>query len=89
MGIADEAEKMAAQYGVPEKNIYSYDNYDIRWRELKISMLSISRCLTACAPNTQFVLRMRESMFLCEKPMATSVRDCQSMINASKARERS
>ena len=83
-GHRDKAEKMAAQYGVPEKNIYSYDNYDSIEGNKDIDAVYIA------LPNSmhaEYTIRAANAgkHVLCEKPMATSVRDCQSMINACKS----
>ena len=86
-GHRDKAEKMAAQYGVPEKNIYSYDNYDSIANNKDIDAVYIA------LPNSmhaEYTIRAAKAgkHVLCEKPMATSVADAEAMIAACKQANR-
>ena len=86
-GHRDKAEKMAAEYNVPAKNIFSYDNYDEIADNKDIDAVYIA------LPNSmhaEYTIRAANAgkHVLCEKPMATSVKDCQSMIEACKAAEK-
>jgi predicted dehydrogenase len=86
-GHRDKAEKTAAEYNVPIKNIYSYANYDEIAENRDIDAVYIA------LPNSmhaEYTIRAANASkhVLCEKPMATSVKDCQNMIAASKAANR-
>ncbi len=80
-GHREKAEKMAAQYNVPAKNIYSYENYDDIAENKDIDAVYIA------LPNSmhsEYTIRAANAgkHVLCEKPMATSVKDSQAMITA-------
>lgn len=86
-GHRDKAEKMAAEYNVPAKNIYSYQNYDEIANNKDIDAVYIA------LPNSmhaEYTIRAANAgkHVLCEKPMATTVKDCQAMIDACKAAEK-
>jgi predicted dehydrogenase len=83
-GHREKAERIAAQYGVPAGSIYSYEDMD-RMRENK----AIDAAYVAL-PNSmhaEYTIRSAKAgkHVLCEKPMATSVRDAKAMIAASEA----
>ncbi|HEX3681612.1 MAG TPA: Gfo/Idh/MocA family oxidoreductase [Bryobacteraceae bacterium] len=83
-GHRDKAEKTAAEYNVSLKNIYSYQNYDEIASNPDIDAVYIA------LPNNmhaEYTIRAANASkhVLCEKPMATSVKDCQNMIAACKA----
>ncbi|HEV2272937.1 MAG TPA: Gfo/Idh/MocA family oxidoreductase [Acidobacteriaceae bacterium] len=80
-GHRDKALKMAAQYGVPESSIYSYEEID------KIRDNPAIDAVYVALPNSmhaEFTIRSARAgkHVLCEKPMATSVSDCKEMIQA-------
>src|SRR6266404_1376056 len=80
-GHRDKADKMAAEYNVPAKNIYSYDNYDAIAQNKDIDAVYIA------LPNSmhaEYTIRAAKAgkHVLCEKPMATTVADSQAMIDA-------
>jgi predicted dehydrogenase len=75
---------MAAEYSVPAKNIYSYQNYDEIADNKDIDAVYIA------LPNNmhaEYTIRAANAgkHVLCEKPMATTVKDSQAMIDACKA----
>lgn len=83
-GHREKAEKMAAEYNVPVKNIYSYQDYDRIADNPEIDAVYIA------LPNNmhaEYTIRAANANkhVLCEKPMATGVKDSQSMIAACKA----
>jgi len=83
-GHRDKAEKLAQEYNVPAKNIYSYENYDEMAANKDIDAVYIG------LPNSmhaEYTIRAAKAgkHVLCEKPMATSIKDAQAMIGACKA----
>jgi predicted dehydrogenase len=83
-GHRDKAEKTAAEYNVPSKNIYSYENYDDIRKNNDIDAVYIA------LPNSmhaEYTIRAANAgrHVLCEKPMATTVHDAEAMVNAYKA----
>jgi predicted dehydrogenase len=83
-GHRDKAEKTAQEYGVPSKNIYSYENYNEIADNKDIDAVYIA------LPNSmhaEYTIRAANAgkHVLCEKPMATSVKDSEAMIAACKA----
>src|SRR5262245_6437903 len=86
-GHRDKALKMAEEYGVPEKNIYSYENYDAIADNKDIDAVYVA------LPNsmhTEYTIRAAKAgkHVLCEKPMATTVADAEAMIAACKKANR-
>ena len=83
-GDRKKAEAQAAQYGVPAKNLYDYKNYDEIGKNPDIDAVYIA------LPNSmhaEYTIRAANAgkHVLCEKPMATTVKDCQAMIDACHA----
>jgi predicted dehydrogenase len=83
-GHPDKAKRLAAQYGVPASAIYSYEDMD-RMRENK----AIDAVYVAL-PNSmhaEYTIRSAKAgkHVLCEKPMASSVKDAKAMIAACDA----
>ncbi len=83
-GHRDKAEKMAAEYNVPAKNIYNYQNYDEIRDNHDIDAVYIALPNSMHAEYTVRAANAGKHVF-CEKPMATTVKDSQSMIAACKA----
>jgi predicted dehydrogenase len=82
-GDADKAKKYAAEYGLPEKNIYNYQNYDSIRDNPDIDIVYV------CLPNSmhaEYSIRGAQAgkHVMCEKPMAVSVKECEAMIAACK-----
>jgi predicted dehydrogenase len=82
-GHRDKALRIAAQYGVPESSIYSYENFD------SIASNKAVDAVYVALPNSmhaEFTIRAAKAgkHVLCEKPMATSVEDCERMMAACK-----
>jgi predicted dehydrogenase len=86
-GHRDKAERMAAEYEVPSKNIYSYDNYNGIAGNPEIDAVYIA------LPNSmhaEYSIRAAQAgkHVLCEKPMATSVDEAQAMDDACRRANR-
>ena len=83
-GHRPKADKMAAEYGVPAKNIYNYQNYDEIAHNQDIDAVYIALPNNMHAEYTIRAARAGKHV-LCEKPMATTVKDSQAMIDACKS----
>ena len=86
-GHRDKAERMAAEYGVPSRSIYNYQNYDEIAKNPDIDAVYIA------LPNSmhaEYSIRAAKAgkHVLCEKPMATTVDDARAMIQACAAANR-
>jgi predicted dehydrogenase len=86
-GSVDKARALAAQYGVPDKGLYSYDTYDRIADNPDIDAVYI------VLPNNmhaEYTIRAHKAgkHVLVEKPMANTVKDCEAMIAAGKAASR-
>ena len=82
-GTPDKAAKWKKQYDVPEKNIYSYSNFDDIKDNPDIDIVYI------VLPNSmhrEYVIRAAKAgkHVICEKPMALTVEECDDMIAACK-----
>ena len=76
--------RIAAQYGVPESSIYSYEQMDAMRDNKTIDAVYVA------LPNSmhaEYTIRSAKAgkHVLCEKPMSTSVADAEAMIAACKA----
>lgn len=86
-GHRPKAERMASEYGVAPRAIYSYDNYDSIRNNPEIDAVYIA------LPNgmhAEYTIRAAhaDKHVLCEKPMANSVKECEQMIAACKQASR-
>jgi predicted dehydrogenase len=84
---ADKAKATAQKFGVDEKNIYNYDNFD------KIKDNDQVDVVYVVLPNnmhSDFVVRAAQAgkHVLCEKPFDISVEKCQAAIDACKKNNR-
>lgn len=78
-GHRDKAERQAAMYNVPSPSIYDYENFDEIANDKTIDAVYIA------LPNSmhaEYTIRAAKAgkHVLCEKPMATSLKDCRKMI---------
>jgi len=82
-GHPDKAAKLAKQYGVDPKNIYDYDNFDDIKDNKDVDTVYI---VLPNGMHAEYTIRAAKAgkHVLCEKPMANSVEECQSMIDACK-----
>ena len=80
-GSPDRARKIAAQYGIAPDAIYDYANFDRLAQNPAIHVIYI---ILPNSMHAEFVIRGARTgkHILCEKPMATSVPDCERMIAA-------
>jgi len=76
------AKQMGAKFGV--KNCYSYEDYGRCLDRADVEAVFIASVNNAHAEQTLRAAAARKHV-LCEKPMATSVQDCRSMVDACKA----
>ena len=83
-GHRDKALRIAAQYGVPESSIYSYEQMDA-FRDNK--MIDAVYVALPNSMHAEYTIRSAkaEKHVLCEKPMSTTVADAEAMIAACKA----
>jgi predicted dehydrogenase len=86
-GDRDKAKRVAAMYDVPESSLYDYKSFDQLRDNPRVHAVYI---VLPNALHREFTLRAAKAgkHVLCEKPMATSVADCQAMIDACKAAKR-
>lgn len=80
-GTPRKEDMWARKYGIPEENIYNYETFDQITENDDIDIIYI------VLPNNmhaEYTIRAAQAgkHVICEKPMATSVQDCQRMIEA-------
>jgi len=78
-----KAKRVAAQYGLPDKAIYTYANFDSIRDNPDVDIVYV------CLPNSMHAEYTNRAAaagkhVMCEKPMAISVRECEEMIAACK-----
>jgi glucose-fructose oxidoreductase len=80
-GHPEKAAQWATQYNLPKKNLYNYDNFDSIANNPDIDIVYV---VTPPALHPEYVIRAAKAgkHVISEKPMATSVSDCQAMIDA-------
>ena len=82
-GTPSKVSTWKEKYNIPDKNIYSYDNYDSIKDNPDIDIIYV------VLPNNmhaEYTIRGFEAgkHVICEKPMAITVEDCDKMLAASK-----
>ncbi|MGI4865886.1 MAG: Gfo/Idh/MocA family protein [Janthinobacterium lividum] len=82
-GSPSKAVKWKQQYQLPEQNIYTYKTFD---RIADNPDIDIVYVVTPNALHAEFAVRAAQAgkHVICEKPMATTVADCERMLAASK-----
>jgi len=80
-GHPEKAKKLAAEYGVPDSSIYSYETYDRMRDNGEIDAVYIG------LPNSmhaEYTIRAAQAgkHVLCEKPMANTVKESEEMVAA-------
>lgn len=83
-GHPEKGERWVAEYNLNKKNLYSYENME---RVADNPDIDIIYVVTPPALHPEFVIRAAKAgkHVISEKPMATSVADCDRMIAACKA----
>ncbi|RIW17120.1 gfo/Idh/MocA family oxidoreductase [Algoriphagus lacus] len=83
-GTPSKAEAWKAKYGIPEKNIYNYRNFDSIKDNPDIDVVYV---VLPPSMHREYVERAAKAkkQVWCEKPMAVTVEECQSMIDVCKA----
>jgi glucose-fructose oxidoreductase len=83
-GHPEKGEKWAADYNLNKKNVYNYDNLE---RIADNRDIDIVYVVTPPALHPDFAIQVAKAgkHVISEKPMATSVADCDRMIAACKA----
>ncbi len=82
-GTPSKATVWKEKYNIPDKNIYSYDNYDAIKNNPDIDIIYV---VLPNSMHAEYTIRGFEAgkHVICEKPMAITVEDCDKMIAASK-----
>lgn len=86
-GDPAKAQRVAAEHGLPARSIYSYANFDSIRDNPDVDIVYV------CLPNSmhaEYTVRAAKAgkHVMCEKPMAVSVAECETMIAACKAADR-
>jgi predicted dehydrogenase len=86
-GSPEKAREWAKQYGVPEKNIYNYENFDAIKDNPDIDIVYV---VLPNSMHAEYTIRAAKAgkHVLCEKPMAVSAKECEQMIAACKQAKR-
>ncbi len=80
-GTPSKAETWKKKYNIPEKNIYNYETFDQIKDNPDIDVVYV---VLPNSMHAEYTIRAAEAgkHVICEKPMATSVEDCQRMLDA-------
>ncbi|HEY5040810.1 MAG TPA: Gfo/Idh/MocA family oxidoreductase, partial [Verrucomicrobiae bacterium] len=83
-GHPEKLARWAKQFSLPEKNLYNYENFDGIADNQDIDIVYV---VTPPALHPEFSIRAAKAgkHVISEKPMATSVADCNAMIAACQA----
>ena len=86
-GHPDKAAAQAGKYGIDPKDIYSYENFDSIKDNPQIDVVYI---VLPNSMHAEYTIRAAKAgkHVLCEKPMANTVEECQSMIDACATAQR-
>jgi predicted dehydrogenase len=82
-GTSEKAAKWKAKYGIPDKNIYNYENFDTIADNKDIDVVYV---VLPNSMHAEFTIRAAKAgkHVICEKPMALNIKDGQEMIAACK-----
>ncbi len=80
-GTPAKAEEWKKKYNIPDENVYSYESYDDIANNPDIDIIYV---VLPNAMHPEYVIRGAKAgkHMISEKPMATTVEDCQRMIDA-------
>ena len=80
-GTPSKAEQWKKQHNIPDKNIYNYQNFDSLANNPDIDVIYI---VLPPSMHAEYSIRAAKAgkHVWCEKPMAMTVAECQSMIDA-------
>lgn len=80
-GTPSKAEQWSKQYNIPEKNIYSYSNFDDIADNDDIDIVYV---VLPISMHKEFTIRAAKAgkHVICEKPMALNANECREMIAA-------
>ncbi len=80
-GTPAKAEEWKKKYDIPEKNVYNYDTYDQIKDNADIDIIYV---VLPNGMHAEYTVRGAQAgkHMISEKPMATSVEECQRMIDA-------
>jgi predicted dehydrogenase len=86
-GHLDKAKRVAAENGVPEKNLYGYETFD---RIADNPDVDVVYVVLPNAMHAEYTIRAARAgkHVYCEKPMAVSTTECEQMIAACKKANR-
>src|SRR3954465_5618091 len=86
-GHPDKAKKLAARYGVAEKNLYTYETFDQLRDNPDVDVIYI---VLPNGMHAEYTIRSAKAgkHVLCEKPMANTPADCQRMNDACREASR-
>lgn len=82
-GTPEKATRWKAEYNIPDKNVYNYENFD------EIATNSDIDIIYVVLPNSmhaEYTIRAAKAgkHVICEKPMASNADECRAMIAACK-----
>tara|TARA_E500000318_G_scaffold111934_1_gene132765 strand:+ start:2462 stop:3601 length:1140 start_codon:yes stop_codon:yes gene_type:complete len=80
-GTPEKKQIWADKYGIPEKNIYNYQNFDDIANNEDIDVVYV---VLPNSMHAEFSIRAAQAgkHVICEKPMGISVAECDAIINA-------
>lgn len=86
-GTPDKAKRLAAEFGLPDSAVYSYDTFDAIAKNPDVQIVYI---VLPNAMHADFTIRAFRAgkHVLCEKPMAVTLAEGERMIAAGKAANR-
>jgi flagellin-like protein len=86
-GTPEKEKIWAEKYGIPERNIYNYENYDQIRDNPEIDVIYV---VLPNGMHAEYTIRAAQAgkHVLCEKPMANSARECREMTDACKQADR-
>jgi len=82
-GTPTKEKEWAAKYNIPKENIYNYENFDSIAKNDAIDIIYV---VLPNSMHADFCIRAAKAgkHVICEKPMAVSVQECDSIIAACK-----